>query len=72
MTDHHYYASSIATWMTTNDKRNLGDLINTMNAEPYDYTLWYVPLPHDAAYEIEGYAPVVPDATRLGTVRVRK
>jgi len=59
---HHFFASSVATWATTNDQRDLRDLIKLMDAEKLSYNLFYVPGNHDAPYEIKMYAPKVEGA----------
>jgi hypothetical protein len=64
----HIYGSTVATWATTTDKRDLGALLKLLKADKLPYSLWYVPLPHDADYEIRMYAPAVDGAVFLGTV----
>lgn len=62
---HHFFASSVATWATTNDQRDLRDLIKLMDAEKLSYSLWLVPGNQDAPYEIKMYAPQVEGAIHL-------
>jgi len=64
----HIYGSTIATWATTNDKRDLAALLKRLGADDLPVSLWYVPLAPDAAYEIKRYAPEVEDAIYLGTI----
>ena len=58
----HFYASSVATWRTN---QNVEELIKDMKAEGYPFRLWYVPLPDDAEYDIQWYAPKVEDAVAI-------
>jgi len=60
----HFYASSVCTWITTNEKRNLVQLLKHMEKEGYPYSLYLVPVPHDASYEIKMYQPQV-EGTQL-------
>jgi hypothetical protein len=68
----HFYASSVATWATTRPGRDLRALIKLMEKEGYNYSLFYVPLPHDAVYEIKFYTPHVKDLVWLGHYEVKK
>jgi len=61
---HHFYASSFCTWKTDPDMRNV---INHMEKEGHQYTLWYVPTDHDGNYEIKYYAPQVDGSFVVGT-----
>jgi len=63
---HHFYASSIATHAVTNEKRDLPALMRLFEAEGFPYAVWYVPLPSDAHYSVECYAPKVEGAIKLG------
>jgi len=65
MSKHHFYASSVATWMTTNETRTLRDLIKAMDAEKLSYSLWFVPLPWNSDYQIRSFAPQVPGAIEV-------
>ena len=56
---HHFYASSFCTWKTSPDIR---EVIKFMEEEGYSYSLWYVPAPDEANYEIRRYAPQVEGA----------
>lgn len=62
----HFYASSIATWATTTESRDLRRLIKLMESEGFNYNLFYVPLPSNSSYKIEHYAPVVEGTIWLG------
>ena len=72
MTDHHFYASSVATWATTNETRDLPALLDLMNEDGYTYNLFSVPVPHTTEYEINMFQPQVPGAEWLGTFTVPK
>lgn len=63
----HFYASSVAEWMTTTPDLDLRKLLKLMDKDGYPYNLYFIPLPHDAAYQIKGYEPDIPDAIFLGT-----
>ena len=65
----HIYGSTAATWATTTEARDLGALIKLLQADKMPFSLWYVPLAHDADYEIKMYAPAVEGAIYLGTVQ---
>jgi len=62
----HYYASSVATWMTTTDKRTLPELITAMTKEKLGFNLFLVPVSWDTTYQIKGYQPQVEGAQWLG------
>jgi hypothetical protein len=72
MTDHHFYASSVAQWATTNETRELPALLELMEKDGYTYNLFRVPGKHDAEYEIKMYQPQVKGAEWLGTFTVPK
>jgi hypothetical protein len=65
----HIYGSSVATWATTTDKRDLAALLKRLGADGLPFSLWFVPLAHDATYEIKRYAPDVEGAIFLGTIQ---
>lgn len=62
----HFFASSICTWITTTEKRDLRQLIKHMDKEGNSYNLFLVPVAHDAPYEIKCYQPQVEGAQWLG------
>ena len=62
----HFFASSIGYW---NVSSNLDELIKKMKSDKLDFSVWHVPLPHDAEYEIDMLAPKVEGAKRLTTIR---
>jgi hypothetical protein len=62
----HFFASSVCTWITTNEKRDLRQLIKHMEKEGYPYNLFLVPVNHDADYEIKVYQPQVEGTQWLG------
>ena len=68
----HIYGSTLGLWATTTDHRDLGALIKLLQSEELPFSLWYVPLAHDADYVIERYAPAVEGAIFLGTVQPSK
>lgn len=59
---HHFFVSSMATWRTGYD---LGDLIASMQREPYPFNVWMVPGAKEAEYNIVRYAPEVVGAQCL-------
>ena len=68
----HFYASSVADWVTTNDKRDLRELLKMMDKFGYPYNLFLVPLPHNANYEIKRYEPKVEGTQWLGYFETKK
>jgi hypothetical protein len=62
----HFFATNVHTWALTNDDRDLHALMKFMDKQGDLYSLWYVPLPHSAIYEITANQPVVKDAVYLG------
>jgi|SanBayMetagenome_1026888.scaffolds.fasta_scaffold07961_3 hypothetical protein len=66
MKEFHFFASSVADWIVTNDRRELPDIIEFMEKEGYAYTLWMVPGDWKTNYMIEHYAPQVEGAQLLG------
>ena len=67
MTDKHFYASSVYTWMTTSDTRDLRQLLQLMDKEGETYNLYLVPLPYTEDYDIKMYQPQVKGTEWLGT-----
>ena len=70
--DTHFYAANAFMWATTNESRDLPDLLKTMAADKVVYGLWYLPVPYTTNYEIEWYAPKVEGAVYLGTFGEKK
>ena len=68
----HFYASSVADWVTTNDKRDLRELLKMMDGFGYPYNLFLVPVAHDANYEIKMYQPQVEGTKWLGYFETKK
>jgi hypothetical protein len=68
----HFYASSVAQWATTDDKRDLPALLDLMEKDGYTYALFRVPVPHTADYEIKMYQPQVAGTEYLGTFTLPK
>jgi hypothetical protein len=59
----HIYGSSVAEWKTS---ESIHEVIEWFERSHYPYSLFYVPLPNDAEYEIRHYAPQVEGAVFLG------
>lgn len=74
MTENHYhfYASSVAQWAVTNDKRDLRQLLKLMDKDGYSYNLFLVPGKHTDPYEIAMYQPMVKGTQWLGTFTLPK
>ena len=64
--NHHFFASSALTWITTTDKRDLRQLLKHMDKEGIGYNLYLVPTAHDQQYEINFYQPQVEGTQWLG------
>lgn len=62
----HFFASSVCTWITTTDKRDLRQLMKHMDKEGYAYNLFLVPVPHTHQYEIDMYQPQVEGTRWVG------
>lgn len=58
----HFFGSSAATWLVTDD---LADLIAALKRESYPFNVWLVPGPSTSDYRIESYAPQVDGAVWL-------
>ena len=71
-TNHHFYMASFSTWVTTGKTYTFCDAMRLMNKEWYPYAIWYVPLPPEADYDINFYAPQVPDAHIVELVKKGK
>ena len=67
----HFYASSVADWATTTETRDLRALLKLMDKFGYSYNLFFVPVAHDAPYEIKAYQPQVEGARWLGFFDVK-
>lgn len=63
--DHHFFATSAGSWLTTSKTRDLRALLREMDRDGLQYSLWLVPGPYDADYEIECYRPMVEGAKLL-------
>ena len=74
MTENHYhfYASSVADWVTTTPERDLRALLKMMDKFGYPYNLFLVPLAHTDDYEIKMYQPVVKGTQWLGYYEVKR
>ena len=67
--DGHYYATSFANWVVGKSLAQVTSRITKADKEtmaPERYTVYFVPLPIKSAYEIDGYAPQVPDTLYIG------
>lgn len=60
---HHFFASSIATWLANDD---LDEITKAMKREGYPFNLWLIQGAVDRPYGINNYAPQVDDAVWLG------
>ena len=67
--NHHFFLSSVATWMTTGTDRSLTEAIRMMEKEKLTFTIWYVPVEPKTEYEINFFAPQVPGAHPVETVQ---
>lgn len=72
MNEFHFFASSVAEWIATTNRRELPDLIEYMEKAGYAYTLWLVPGPWTMNYEIKHYAPQVEGAQVIGHYAPKK
>ena len=68
----HFYASSVAQWATTNEERDLRQLLKLMDKDGYAYNLFLVPGKHTDPYEIAMYQPQVKGTQWLGHFEVKK
>jgi hypothetical protein len=69
---YHFYASSVSQWATTNETRDLRDLIKLMDKDGYAYNLFLVPVKHTDNYKIKMYQPMVEGTQWLGFFEVKK
>ena len=60
---YHYFASSVMEWRTNEDICELIRIMDKLGKD--EYTIWKVPLPANASYEIDGYKPVVNGIERV-------
>ncbi len=67
MKDRHFFAASAASWATTNDERNLQQLLKLMDREKLAYNLYLVPCSHTQCYGINFFQPQVEGTQWLGT-----
>lgn len=58
----HYYASSVAEWRTGTDYNKL---VKEMKTGGFSFFVVWVPLPYEAEYEIEHFAPAVKGAVLM-------
>jgi hypothetical protein len=69
--DFHFYAVNIFKYATTNDKRDLRELLKLMAQDDVGYELWYVPTSHGLTYKINHYRPVVDGIIFMGHYEVK-
>ena len=62
----HFFASSVADWITTTPDRSLSFILQYMENEGLPFNLFYVPQPWDSNYEIKMYQPQVEGTQWLG------
>jgi hypothetical protein len=67
MKDQHFFAASAASWATTNNERDLQQLLKLMDREKLTYNLYLVPVSHDTDYGINFFQPQVEGTQWLGT-----
>jgi len=67
----HFYAASVADWVTTNETRDLRKLLKLMDTFGYNYNLFLVPVTHDTPYEIRMFKPQVKGTQWLGFYEVK-
>ncbi len=60
---HHFFASSMATWLARDD---LDEIIAAMKREGYPFNVWLVQGDVSRPYGISNYAPQADDAVWLG------
>ena len=72
MSDFHFFASSVADWVTTTEERDLREVMYLMDKFGYDYNLFYVPVRFDQNYEIKMYQPQVEGSIWLGHYKVER
>lgn len=63
--NHHFFASNVLEWRTTNDELNVADLILYFTKKKLPFNLFYIPLPETAEYTIENYQPQLIEAMKL-------
>jgi hypothetical protein len=62
----HFFASSVATWVTTTPERTLKELLAHMEKEGLPFNLFHVPVPYDTDYTINMYQPQVEGTLYIG------
>jgi hypothetical protein len=68
----HFFAASVAQWATTNEERDLRQLLKLMDKDGYSYNLFLVPVPHDTDYDINWFQPQVEGTQWLGFFETKK
>lgn len=63
--NHHFFAANAVQWKRSNDEVSLVDLIKDFSKYNKPFNLYYVPLPSDAEYEVDNYAPQLSEAIQL-------
>lgn len=68
---YHFYASSVADWVTTNETRDLRQLLKMMDKFGYPYNLFLVPVSHATNYDIKMFQPQVKGTQWLGFYEIK-
>ena len=64
----HFFLTSVATWLSTGPNQTLRDCVMQMEREGLQYAVWFIPLPHDAPYEIRSFVPQAEGAVWVETI----
>ena len=67
----HFFAASVSQWATTNETRDLRQLIKLMDKDGFGYNLFLVPVPQTTDYEINLFQPQVEGTQWLGFYEVK-
>lgn len=69
MQQFHIYGQNVCEYFVSED---LQEVIKWFSKQTMSYSLYYVPVPKDANYEIEFYVPQVKGVIYLGTFKKNK
>lgn len=69
MQQFHIYGHNVYEYFVSED---IQEVIKWFEKQKVSYSLYYVPVPKDANYEIEFYAPQVQGAAYLGSFKNKK
>lgn len=64
-----FFGSNVYEWKTSD---NVNEVIAWFEKQKIAYSLFYVPVPNDANYEINFYCPQVEGAVYLGSYKNKK